>query len=149
MDDAAAQARGIVDANRFMTLATADAQGLPWASPVWYATEDYRTFVWVSKPEARHSQNIGAQPTIAIVVFDSQVAPGAAQALYMRAQAGEVADSGLEAALELFSRRSLAQNLKEWTLADVQAPARHRLYRATASEQFILSSGDERLPVEL
>ena len=27
-------ARGIIDANRYMTLATADAEGEPWASPV-------------------------------------------------------------------------------------------------------------------
>jgi hypothetical protein len=28
-------ARTIVDVNAFMTLATADADGTPWASPVW------------------------------------------------------------------------------------------------------------------
>jgi hypothetical protein len=30
-------AKEIIDANRYMTLATADAQGTPWASPVWFA----------------------------------------------------------------------------------------------------------------
>jgi hypothetical protein len=28
--------RSVVDANRFMTLATADEHGTPWASPVWF-----------------------------------------------------------------------------------------------------------------
>jgi hypothetical protein len=32
---------------------------------------------------------------------------------------------------------------------DVRPPARHRLYRATASEDFMLSSGDERIPVSM
>jgi hypothetical protein len=42
--------RAIVDANSFMTLATADADGLPWASPVWFAPAEYREFFWVSDP---------------------------------------------------------------------------------------------------
>ena len=35
-------ARAIVEANRFMTLATADADGVPWASPVWFAPDGER-----------------------------------------------------------------------------------------------------------
>ena len=30
-------ARMIIDPNRFMTLGTADEEGVPWVSPVWYA----------------------------------------------------------------------------------------------------------------
>jgi len=74
-DEQAAKAREKVDSNRYMTLATADESGVPWASQVWYATEDYRE--------------------------------------------------------------------------DVRPPARHRLYRATASEDFMLSSGDECIPVSM
>ncbi|MFL6120526.1 pyridoxamine 5'-phosphate oxidase family protein, partial [Actinophytocola sp.] len=35
-------ARTILDANSFMTLATADGAGTPWATPVWFATDDHR-----------------------------------------------------------------------------------------------------------
>ena len=35
-------ARAILDAGIYVVLATADADGVPWASPVWFATEDYR-----------------------------------------------------------------------------------------------------------
>ena len=52
----AAIARAIIDAGRYMTLATADADGLPWASPVWFAPAGYREFFWVSDPEARHTR---------------------------------------------------------------------------------------------
>jgi hypothetical protein len=38
----AATARVIVDSNRSMTLATADESGVRWASPVWFASADYR-----------------------------------------------------------------------------------------------------------
>lgn len=48
-------ARTIIDANTYMALGTADAAGHPWVSPVYFATEDYRHFHWVSSPDARHS----------------------------------------------------------------------------------------------
>ncbi|HWM22686.1 MAG TPA: pyridoxamine 5'-phosphate oxidase family protein, partial [Ilumatobacteraceae bacterium] len=59
-----AQARAILDANRYMTLATADESGVPWASPVWFASADYRAFFWVSAPGARHSRNLAARPQV-------------------------------------------------------------------------------------
>jgi predicted pyridoxine 5'-phosphate oxidase superfamily flavin-nucleotide-binding protein len=42
--------KAIVDANQYLTLATADEDGQPWASPVWFASTDYREFFWVSSP---------------------------------------------------------------------------------------------------
>jgi hypothetical protein len=75
-------AREIIDSNLYMTLATADAEGCPWASPVWFAHECYRDFLWVFRPEARHSRNVAARPELALVVFDSTVAPGDAADVY-------------------------------------------------------------------
>jgi hypothetical protein len=42
--DLGALARSIIDSNRYMTLGTADGSGVPWVSPVWYASADYREF---------------------------------------------------------------------------------------------------------
>ena len=61
----AAAALALIDRSQYMTLATADAEGNPWASPVWFAHQDYTEFLWVSRPEARHSQNIEARPAMA------------------------------------------------------------------------------------
>src|SRR4029453_16641327 len=44
--DPATVAREIIDANRYMTLATADGAGRPWAAPVWYAHRDYHNLLW-------------------------------------------------------------------------------------------------------
>lgn len=105
-------AREIVDANRYMTLGTADESGRPWVSPVWFATEDYREFFWVSSPEARHSRNLAARPQLGMVIFDSQVPVGGAQAVYMAAVAEELADADLERGIAIFTRRSEAQGLR-------------------------------------
>jgi nitroimidazol reductase NimA-like FMN-containing flavoprotein (pyridoxamine 5'-phosphate oxidase superfamily) len=139
-----AVATWIVDSNRYMTLATADGDGAPWASPVWYAPAGYREFYWVSSPEATHSRNLGVRPQLAIVIFDSHQA-GGWNALYMSAVAEELTDVG--EGIEIFSRRSEAQGLPTWSREDVLSPARHRLYRATASEHFVLDPHDQRLPV--
>lgn len=139
-------ARAVMDANRYMTLGTADEDGVPWVSPVWFATSDEREFFWVSSPEARHSRNIAARPEVSIVIFDSQVLPGSAEAVYMSAVAGQVVDD-VDAGLEIFNARGEVQGLRPWTRDDIQAPAKHRLYRAVASEQFLLGARDERIPL--
>jgi len=145
--DPAAVARAIIDGNSYMVLGTADANGSPWASPVWFATEAYREFVWVSSPEARHSRNLAVRSQLSIVIFDSTVTPGEGAAVYMSATAEELTGDAIEAGLEVYARGSEAAGLRVWTRADVVAPARHRIYRAVASEHFILGDRDERVPV--
>ncbi len=141
----AAWARDVIDGERFMTLATADADGRPWASPVWFAHEGYRDFYWVSHRDVRHSENIAVRPEIAIVIWDSGQTPGDGRAVYMEATAGR-SDTGIE----VFGGESLAQGLKEFTEADVTGDARLRLYRATVTAAFVLREDvDKRVPVDL
>jgi hypothetical protein len=139
----------IVDAIMYMTLATADDEGRPWASPVWYAQATSAEFLWVSDPDARHSRNIAARPEVGIVIFDSTVPIGGAQALYMEAVAGELSGLEQERAIAIYSRRSKEVGAREWTLADVSPPARLRLYRAAASTAFVLGPNDQRVAVRL
>ena len=147
-DDLGALARSIIDSNRYMTLATADEQGSPWASPVWYSPVGYREFLWVSSPEARHSRNLAVRPQLAIVIFDSHEA-GGWKALYMSAVAEQLAEAEVDDAIHVFSRHGEAQGLRAWTREDVVPPARHRLYRATVSEHFVLDPHDQRIAVEV
>jgi nitroimidazol reductase NimA-like FMN-containing flavoprotein (pyridoxamine 5'-phosphate oxidase superfamily) len=146
--DLAVVAREIIDANRYLTLATADGDGNPWAAPVWYAHEGYTDFLWVSRPEARHSRNLASRPRLAIVIFDSTVPVGGAQAVYVEALAEELSGAERERGIAIYSRRSQAHGAGEWRGADVVAPAPHRLYRARASEHFV-QANDRRTLVQL
>jgi uncharacterized protein YhbP (UPF0306 family) len=132
-----------------MVLGTADAEGRPWVSPVYYAPNGYREFFWVSRPERRHSRNIAARREISIVIFDSSAPIGTGRGVYMSAVAEELAGDERSEGIEVFSRRSLAHGGNEWTLEHVEAPAPLRLYRATAIEHWVLGAGDERIPVRL
>ncbi len=152
--DLASVARGIVDSNLYMTLATADETGRPWASPVWFAHEGYAKYYWVSTPDARHSQNLGARADLGVVIFDSGAAVGTGQAVYMEATARELTEAAeLEHGIEMFSGVSEAQGAPAWSVEDVRAPAAHRLYLAVAARQFVLDPQvhgvDERTAVTL
>ncbi|HEX2745921.1 MAG TPA: pyridoxamine 5'-phosphate oxidase family protein [Streptosporangiaceae bacterium] len=139
--DLAAVARTIIDANQYMTLATADAQGQPWASPVFYATADYTEFYWISAPETTHSRNLAQRPQISIVIFDSRAPEGTGQAVYLSATAEQVPDDDLDRALAVYpgpAERGLATH---YTREQLRALAPYRLYRATAFEHSILCRG--------
>ena len=147
--DLARIVRAVVDANSYLTLATADRAGRPWPSPVWYAHAGYREFFWVSVPGARHSRNLAEQPEAAIVIFDSHVAAGTAQAVYLTVIAAQVTADELIPGIEVFSARSQALLGRPWTPDDVRGPTAPRLYRASVSELWVLDGFDQRLPVEL
>ena len=148
-DNERAGFEAIVGASSYMILATADATGLPWASPVWFASTDFRQFFWVSSPHARHSQNLAARPELAISIFDSRQPPYSGQGVYVSATGEAVPEPEIDAALEVYSGVSRQRGLPEWDRSKVTSPAKHRLYRATATELFILDSHDERQPVSL
>jgi peptide subunit release factor 1 (eRF1) len=81
------------------------------------------------------------------VIFDSRQTPGSGEGLYLSAQAEQLPEPELDRGLAIFSGVSQAQGAPAWERSDVQPPARHRLYHATAIEHFVLSARDERLPV--
>jgi nitroimidazol reductase NimA-like FMN-containing flavoprotein (pyridoxamine 5'-phosphate oxidase superfamily) len=135
-------ARAIVDDNSYLTLATAGADGTPWASPVWFAHEGYESFLWMSRPDARHSRNVAERGGVAIVIFDSTVSPSRRNAVYVEAAAAIVPDDELVDAVAVYAERSVARGLETLVADEVSGDAPFRLYRARASAVFVLE--DER-----
>jgi nitroimidazol reductase NimA-like FMN-containing flavoprotein (pyridoxamine 5'-phosphate oxidase superfamily) len=145
----AASARALIDRSQYLTLATADSEGCPWVSPVWFAHDDYAEFLWVSRPDARHSLNVQARPAVALAVFDSTVAPHEAQAVYVQADAEQVRTDALDVALSVYSQKSVGSGLSAWGAADVTGSAAHRLYRARSVAAFALAANDRRIAITL
>jgi pyridoxamine 5'-phosphate oxidase-like protein len=149
---AAQTVRDIIEANRYLVLATADATGRPWSTPVYFAHIDFAEFFWVSPPGAAHSRNIAVRPEVGIVVFDSRAPIGTGQGVYMPT-AAKLLDGGETArGIEAFSRRSVAHGGSEWTSEEVRPEAGLRLYRAAADSHWILAKDgrpDHRIHVPL
>lgn len=148
MNNLEATLRGVIDGARYMTLATAGGDGTPWASPVWFAHRRYREFVWVSRPEAKHSAHLDARPDLALVIFDSHAASGEAEAVYVEASAHRPEGERFGEALAAYSSRSNAQGMKRWTRSDVSGDAQFRLYCAVASRRYVLDESDMRVAVD-
>lgn len=135
--------RRVIDSNSYMALGTTDEAGHPWVSPVWFASEGYDSFHWVSSPEAKHSQNLAARPDIAIAIFNSSVPVGGAEAVYMKGVANELTGVELARGLEVYDRVSQEDIGRSWVLNDVQGSSLFRLYRATISEHWALIRGSD------
>ena len=148
-DDLATLARRIIDGSNYLTLATADAAGRPWVTPVWFAPVAPGGYLWLSRPSARHSVNIAARPEAGIVIFDSAAPIDQGQGVYADALAAEVPAPDLAAAVAIFSARSAAAGGRPWQVSDVAGPAAFRLYRARATAHYVLDDHDTRVPVEV
>jgi nitroimidazol reductase NimA-like FMN-containing flavoprotein (pyridoxamine 5'-phosphate oxidase superfamily) len=145
----ARSARELISANRYMTLATADASGRPWISPVWFAPDDHG-FLWISRPDARHSRNLLERPELALVIYDSTARPAERQALYVEAVAEQLDGERRDAAIARYSEHSVADDLEPLSVDSVSAGGPFRMYRAAATAAFMLEAErDIRIPVEL
>jgi hypothetical protein len=144
-DDLAAHARALLDANGFLTLATVDRAGRPWTSPVYFAAAGLREFYWSSEIDAVHSRNLTERPHVSIVVFNSSVRPYHGRALYAVGTAIELAGDDLERGLEVYPGPS-DRGATALTLEDVTGSSPYRLYRATATDVWVLCPREPRQP---
>lgn len=87
-DELAAQARALIEANRYLTLSTVGPDGRPWTTPVYFTAAGLREFYWASAADAVHSRHLAERPQVSWVVFDSTVAPYHGRALYAAGERG-------------------------------------------------------------
>ncbi|MEY9862555.1 nitroimidazol reductase NimA-like FMN-containing flavoprotein (pyridoxamine 5'-phosphate oxidase superfamily) [Catenulispora sp. GAS73] len=137
--DLAGVARGIIEANVYVTIACVDEHGSAWASPVFYATDDAVDFYWMSSPLTRHSRALAVRPEVSLLIFDSQVAPLTGDALVMTADAVQIADEdeqGLARALAVYPGAA-ERGGRPVRLEQVSGDSPYRMYRARAREWFV------------
>jgi nitroimidazol reductase NimA-like FMN-containing flavoprotein (pyridoxamine 5'-phosphate oxidase superfamily) len=145
MPDLSAHARELLDRNAYLTLGTVDDTGRPWVSPVYMAASGLREFFWMSMTDARHSLNLAVRPAVSLVVFDSTVPPHHGRALYAVGEAREVTEDEVEQALAVYPGPA-SRGVPAVTREDVAGESPYRLYRATASEVWVLCPREPRMP---
>ena len=125
------QARRLIDDNQNMVLATANDQGIPWVSPVFYVPDDRYDLYWTSWVEARHSANVRDHPPVAIVIFETDPE---VEAVYISALAVELNDpKEVRGGIELMRRRDDSQP-EHWRIKDISVVTGDgpwRIYRAS------------------
>lgn len=149
MDELVRRAQRLIEENQYLTLATADLKGRPWCSTVWYAawqrsSSPHRLavqFIWLSLPDALHSRNLSDRPEVGISIFDSAQPAGTGDGLQFGALAERAPSADLDEAAAVFSHASVAAGGGTWTRAQVEEPARPRLYIARIDSGFLLGDG--------
>ena len=135
------RAAAVIEANKYMTVGTVDADGLPWVTPVYFTPDGHDDFYWASSPDALHSQNIAAAPDVTIAIFDSSVRIGGASAVYVRARAELVPGDELDQCAALYTSRY--PELRAYGVDELRPPAELRLYRARATAHWLLVRGGD------
>ncbi|MEV0132553.1 pyridoxamine 5'-phosphate oxidase family protein [Dactylosporangium sp. NPDC050688] len=146
--DLAGHARELLDANRYLVLGTVDPDGRPWTSPVYFAAAGHREFCWVSAADSRHSRNLADRPRVSIVVFDSSVPPYHGRAVYAVGDAGELTGDDLDCGLRMYPGPT-ARGATPVARQDVTGSSPYRLYRATASDVWVLCPRAPQQPCSL
>lgn len=134
----AAHARELIDGNLYMTLGTADADGNPWVTPVFFATADYASFYWMSPAVSVHSRNLAVRPRLGIVIFDSTVPAYTGRAVYLTAAAKELAGRDLDLGLGIYPGPATRGGGDAVPREEVLPPEPYRLYRAAVSACSVL-----------
>lgn len=136
-------AKHVIDSNKYLTLGSVLDDGTPWVTPVYYTPDGYHRFYWASNPDSVHSRNIAARPRVRIVVFDSSVRIGGAEAVFMDAEAGLVPEAELADAATLYGGRF--PELRQYGVDELTAPNTLRLYQADAvNHEILVRGGDPR-----
>jgi hypothetical protein len=147
-NDLGAHARSLLDRNNYLVLGTIGAGGRPWASPVYFAAAGLHDYYWMSDAGAEHSINVAARPEVSIVVFDSSVPPYHGRAVYAAGEAAAVSDDGLDRAFEVYPGPA-DRGAGGVTREDVTGSSPYRLYRAVASDVWVLCPREPRQPCPL
>ena len=128
-------------ANRYLVLGTADADGKPWVTPVFFALLEGDRVCWVSSPDSRHSRNIDSRAALAITVFDSTVEVGRAEAAYFDADAAQLALNETDSAVQALNSR--LPQAKRLTSDDLQPVGPLVIYQAALRHRYVLVRGGD------
>ncbi|HSW99623.1 MAG TPA: hypothetical protein VLH38_01155 [Patescibacteria group bacterium] len=103
-------------------------------------TKNYNVY-WGSHIESQHSQNLRANGKVFIVVYDSTVAPGLGEGVYIKASVIEITDTE-----EIKAAYMLLQNKRPnqyWKLEELQSDKPVHLFKATPESIWTNGGGEK------
>jgi nitroimidazol reductase NimA-like FMN-containing flavoprotein (pyridoxamine 5'-phosphate oxidase superfamily) len=126
------KAKLVINTNIHMTIATVDAQGKPWITPVFYVHDNSYNLYWTSYKESEHSKNIRNNSNVSIVIYGPVPPENNIDAVYMQATVTQL-ESENEAfpAINILSKHIQEAKFMIKSPSDVLGNAAWRIYKAS------------------
>jgi len=141
------KSREILEGNIYCTLATVSAEGVPWASPVYYCVDPQHSLYFISKKSSKHVQNMHSNNIVSFALFDSHQKEGTGNGIQGMGIVTELKGTEIIEGLKWY-RTSFATLSK----AFFRKPFGYRLYKLSPSEWYILdpdAEDDRRVRISL
>lgn len=100
----------IIASERYMTLATADPSGNPWAATLFYAYDTMYNFCFLSAKDSLHAQHLNINHKAAVSIFDSHIPPEAADGVQIECSARQAKLSELPHIISIYYHRRFPDN---------------------------------------
>ncbi len=136
------RAKEIIEEILYITIATSSKDGQPWNSPVYSAYDENYNFYWASWKENQHSKNIAENPNVFIVIFNSKVAEGTGDGVYVKATAQMLTEEGeISQALKFLDGRVGKKKDSKTRIVEFQGDNPRRVYKAVPEKFWINEDG--------
>lgn len=130
----------VILVNRYLTMATADADGSSWASPLAYVVDGSGDLVYYSATDSRHSRDIAVRPVVACAIFDSSRPSDEADGVQLVGEVSEVGELELPVVMRLYFERSFPDAVvrARWLrpISDFMGDSPQRFYRIRITEAY-------------
>ena len=135
--DLTARVRDVIDANRYMTIASADAHGDPWVSPVYCASTTTATSIGCRHLRSPIRATSRCVPRSALCRSTLALTEAVvARSAYLKATAVQVNGDEIEHTLTIYPGPVERGGIV--TADELRAPTPYRLYRTRATEYLVL-----------
>lgn len=132
------KAKKIIAKIKYITIATASKDGMPWNSPVYSAFDEEYNFFWASDQNGQHSKNIAENNNVFLVIYDSTVPEGTGVGVYIQAKAYTLEDpQEIKHGLKYLDGRVNKKKDPTTRIAEFQKDKPRRVYKAIPEKIWI------------
>lgn len=139
--DLSKRAKEIISNIRYITIASVTEDGMPWNSPVFGGYDENYNFYWGTHKDSQKAKNIRNNPNVFLVIYDSTVAPGTGEGVYIKAKAEPITDlDEIKRVYELLKARH-DDNFWEFEALNGNGPV--SLYKAVPEKAWMNDDGQK------
>ena len=146
------RAQQLISKSHYMVVSTCDKNGKPWGSVVLYVFDKNYNFYFLSRSDTLHALNIGKNPNVSVVIFDSDSPIGVFEGVQMRGTAYKVQSDEIKKVIELYANKLFPLTKMPPTTrykpSEYLPPSDHNFFKIEISEAY-MSNPDGRISVKL